>query len=582
MVNIKDFDVQIERVDDIPVIFGLLQKMGIQATIDQVITPHGNWQGLSPGWVITIWLIHILTEHSHQMDGVRDWVAGRLHLLRRLTGQEVTVLDFTDDRLALCLRYLSDQQSWALLEAGLGRHLIRVYDLKQELPCPWLIRFDATVGSVAHDPEQHTLFKVGKAKNGLYETQFKMMLASLDPLGLPLAVDVVPGDRADDPLYIPSYHRIKAILPGQGLLAVGDSKMSALLIRAVIASNQDHYLTPLAYLKDEPQLLDEVLGGWQDREAEMELIFLAEDIPADGSTPDPTLAIARGFEVARPRTALVAGETVTWTERLLVVCSFSYAHSMRQGLQRRLDKAQKALCALTPPRQQGKRQIKDEASLLSAIESVEKQYRVQGLFTYQYHQQVEERQVRGYKGNPARTERKVRYQLTVTRNEDAIAMAEFKAGWRIYATNAPQAELSLSQAVWAYRDQYLAENIFRRLQGKILSITPVYVQRDDHAQGLFHLLTIAARLLALGDFTAKASLARDKTELTGVYAGNPKRGTATPTTERMLRAFDNIHLVVMTVEEQTAYQISPLSEVQDRILSLLELPNSLYTALQTV
>ena len=394
-------------------------------------------------------------------------------------------------------------------------------------------------------------------------------------------MNVVPGDRADDPLYIPSYQRIKAIIPGQGLLAVGDSKMSALLTRAVIASNQDYYLTPLAYLKDEPELLDKLLSAWSGREAEMELIFLSEDLPADGSDPAPELAIARGFEVSRSGTAVVAGQRVSWTERLLLVCSFSYAHSMQQALQRRLDKAQKALCALTPPRQQGKRQIEDEASLWSAIESVEKQYRVQGLFSYQYHQEVKERQVRGYKGKPARIERQVRYQLTVTRNEEAIGRAEFKAGWRIYATNAPQAELPLPQAVWAYRDQYLAENIFRRLQGKILSITPVYVQRDDHAQGLFHLLTIAARLLALGDFTAKESLARDKEELTGIYPGNPKRGTATPTTERMLRAFDNIHLIVMTVEEQIAYQLTPLSKVQERILSLLELPNSLYTTLQT-
>ncbi|HMR63195.1 MAG TPA: transposase [Anaerolineae bacterium] len=132
---------------------------------------------------------------------------------------------------------------------------------------------------------------------------------------------------------------------------------------------------------------------------------------------------------------------------------------------------------------------------------------MQGLFSYQYHPEVEERQVRGYQGKPARLEPKVRYQLTVTRKAEAIDMAEFKAGWRIYATNASQKQLSLAQAVWAYRDQYLVENIFRRLPGKILSITPVYVQRDDHAQGLFHLLTIAARLLALGDYTAKAALA---------------------------------------------------------------------------
>lgn len=73
--------------------------------------------------------------------------------------------------------------------------------------------------------------------------------------------------------------------------------------------------------------------------------------------------------------------------------------------------------------------------------------------------------------------------------------------------------------------KYLAENIFRRLQGKLLSITPVYVQRDDHAQGLFHLLTIAARVLALGDYTAKEALAQEKEELTGIYAGNPQRGS---------------------------------------------------------
>ena len=373
MVNIKDFNIQIERVDDIPVIFGLLHKMHIQATVDLIIKPHGNWQGLSLGWVVTIWLIHILTEHSHQMGCVRDWVATHLHTLQELTGQKITVLDFTDDRLALCLRYLSVQQSWGRLEEGLGRHLIRVYDLKRKLSSPWLIRLDATVGTVSHEPAQHTLFKVGKAKNGLYETQFKMMIASLDPLGLPLAVDVVPGDRADDPLYVPSYQRIKAVVSGQGLLVVGDSKMSALKSRAVIVANQDDYLTPLAYLKDEPELLDELLRGWWGREAELELIFLSEDIPADGSDPDPKLAIARGFEVSRSRTAVVAGESVTWTERLLVVCSFSYAHSMQQGLQRRLAKAHQALCALTPPRQQGKRQIKDEASLLSAIERIEKQ-----------------------------------------------------------------------------------------------------------------------------------------------------------------------------------------------------------------
>jgi len=580
MVDINNIDTQIENVDQLPVIYGLLQKMKTQATIDKAIQPHGNWQGLSIGWVITIWLMHILTQHTHRMDCVQEWVGNHLVVLRKLTGQSVTALDFTDDRLASCLRYLSPTERWSQLENRLTRGVIQVYRLKQKLPSRWLMRLDATVGSVGHDAHKHTLFQVGKAKNGLYATLFKMMVASLDPLGIPVAVDVVPGNRADDPLYVPVYRRIKEIIPEQGLLVVGDSKMSALATRAAIVSGNDHYLTPLAHLKDEPDLLSDLLAEWSDREDEMEMIFLEADLSADGQMPDESLAIARGFETSREHTFVMDEEDMTWTERLLVVRSFSYMESMIAGLHRRLDKAEKALRTLTPARSRGKHQIKDEASLLSSIERIEKQYRVQGLFTYQYQQEVSQRQIRKYRDKPDRTERKVRFQLTVSRQEAAIAAAEFQMGWRIYATNAPQTDLAVDQAVWAYRGQYLAENIFRRLQGKLLSITPVYVQRDDHAQGLFHLLTIAARLLALGDYSAKEALAQEKAELTGIFPGNPQRGTATPTTERMLQAFDNIHLLVMRLEPQVRYQLTPLSPVQERILALLGLPTTLYTDLQ--
>lgn len=580
MVDINNIDTQIENVDQLPIIYGLLQKMNVQATIDSVIQTHGNWQGLSVGWVITVWLMHILTQHTHRMDCVQVWVEKHFVVLQKLTQQKVTVLDFTDDRLALCLRYLSPADSWSRLETELTRGVIQVYELKKKLPERWLMRLDATVGSVGHDAAKHTLFQVGKAKNGLYETLFKMMVASLDPLGLPVAVDVVPGNRADDPLYVPVYQRIKEMLPEQGLLVVGDSKMSAWGTRAAIVHCGDHYLTPLAHLKDEPELLSNLLADWSDREEEMRFIFLEEALPADGEIPDESLAIARGFEADRERTFVIDGEEISWTERLLVVRSFSYMESMIAGLSRRLDKAEKALRDLTPIRSRGKRQIKDEASLVSAIARIEKQYRVQGLFTYESQQEVSERQVRGYKGKPARTERKVRFQLTVSRQQEAIAVAEFQMGWRIYATNASPIDLSLSQSVWAYRGQYLAENIFRRLQGKLLSITPVYVQRDDHAQGLFHLLTIATRLLALGDYTAREALAQDNDVLTGIYPGNPKRGTTTPTTERMLQAFDNIHLLIMRSGSEVRYQLTSLSVVQERILALLDLPTKLYTDLQ--
>jgi len=236
MMSIPNKQMDTERVDALPVIYGLLQKMDIQANIDNAITPHGHWQGLSPGWVVTIWLMHILSADSHCMVPVQEWVKKRLTVLQRLTGQPVQELDFTDDRLAMCLRDLQPRENWTQIEAGIGRTTIRVFQLEENNT----IRFDGSNGTVYHNPAKHSLFKVGKAKNGLFETQFKIMLGSLDPFGFPLVADVVPGNRADDPLYVPCYRRVKEMLNRDGLLAVGDSKMSALATRAVIAANRDY------------------------------------------------------------------------------------------------------------------------------------------------------------------------------------------------------------------------------------------------------------------------------------------------------------------------------------------------------
>jgi transposase len=576
-IDIEGLKTEIERVDSIPLIYGLLEQMGVQTVVDSVVQPNGNWQGLSPGWVITTWLLYMLSEKDHRMEPVQSWTRSHMTLLRRLTGQAIEELDMTDDRLGLCLFYLHERATWTSIEEGLGTRTIRIYGLPVER-----LRLDATLGTVNHDPSQHTLFKVGKAKNGLYETQFKLMLACLDSLGLPLVCDVEPGNRADDPLYIPSYRRAKAILGQEGLLIVGDSKMSALSTLATMVAGRDHYLTPLTEQQEETVQLAELIAPWQGREEQATRVYLPEDMPSDGTMPDPTLAIAHGFESERERSAQVGGEQITWTERLVLVRSYGYVETMQAGLHRRLGKAEAALRNLTPPRQRGKRQIKDEASLLSSIERVEKKYCVQGFFELSYEREVEKRCVRGYQGKPDRIEEKVRYQLTVARKEEAIAAAEFRAGWRIYATNRPAEQLSLADVVLAYRDQIIAENVFRRLQGKFLSITPLYVQRDDHAKGIIHLLTIAARVLALGDYLAKRALAEEKSELTGIYTGNLKRGTPRPTTERMLQAFENINLLIFPVQPQPLCYLTELSAVQERILTLLGLPFLLYTDLQTI
>ncbi|MBK6326348.1 MAG: hypothetical protein IPF56_10460 [Chloroflexi bacterium] len=82
------------------------------------------------GWVVSIWLSHIISVYNHRMDRVQEWAATHQVSLRQLTGQNVTELDFTDDRLAICLRELHKPDQWRRIESLLGNRLLRVYDLR--------------------------------------------------------------------------------------------------------------------------------------------------------------------------------------------------------------------------------------------------------------------------------------------------------------------------------------------------------------------------------------------------------------------------------------------------------------------
>lgn len=153
-------------------------------------------------------------------------------------------------------------------------------------------------------------------------------------------------------------------------------------------------------------------------------------------------------------------------------------------------------------------------------------------------------------------------------------------GWRVYATNHPSESLSLADGVVAYRDEYLMERGFGRFKGFPLSLTPIYLQREDHIKGLIRLLSIALRVLTLLEFQVRRHLADKKQKLSGLYAGNPKRTTNRPTAEQLLSVFKEINRVSVAIDSQVDSQIEQLSPLQQEILTLLEIPVEIYTQLK--
>jgi len=107
-----------------------------------------------------------------------------------------------------------------------------------------------------------------------------------------------------------------------------------------------------------------------------------------------------------------------------------------RGLARRLERAEQALRALTPPPTRGQLQWDDPEGLQAEVQAILKQRRVEELLEVNYIREVQRRPIRKYRDRPARTEGRVRYVIQVKRNPATIREVCRLMSWRLYATTA--------------------------------------------------------------------------------------------------------------------------------------------------
>ncbi len=177
-----------EQVNSLPLLLGIMDDMGIRDVIDAHVTPHGNWDGARVGTVLSIWLSHILQERDHRLVTVSTdarFCVSSYHVQTINTLLAITLrdTDCTDDRLATLLTMLGDPTTQAALDAALLQRWVRIYALPTAT-----VRLDSTSVSVYHDDvADDSLLQHGYSKDHRPDLrQFKIMLATLDPLGLPI------------------------------------------------------------------------------------------------------------------------------------------------------------------------------------------------------------------------------------------------------------------------------------------------------------------------------------------------------------------------------------------------------------
>ena len=566
------------RLDEIPLLHHQIEEIGIKKAIDEVITRHGNWSGISIGRITEFWLCYILSESDHRLHNVEDWSESRLDLLRLLSGdRSIVSLDFTDDKLGLLLEKLGDSDNWGQIEEKITSNCLSVYRFNEvgELAT---FRLDAAPMQSYGKVEEGGILQYGYHKQHANLPQFKVKLCTLDNelthFAYPVTHLTVSGNTSDDELYIPIMKQSKRVLSGivgyeKGNLYVGDSKFGSIGNRGYVVGGEDYYLMPLSLV----QL------SQKERENLIKKSNTSSYLKVLRKKGEEDVEIAHGFEVKEDLEYVIEGKTLKWTERRLFVNGTAYAVSQQKSFDNRLAKGIEQLSDL-PTRKQGKVNLVSIEEYQLAINRILKDNDLEGFLTATVQCTQSKKEIRAYGSKPARTEITNTFSIQISKDELAIENHKSLLGWQVYATNAPKELLSFEKCVLKYRHQSNIENSFDDLRNKVAHLVPIYLQKDERIKGLVNLLLLALKVCAVLEYRIAEALCKNDEQLHHIYEGNPKRGTKRPSAKRICKAFHGISIALIFANYKLQLAImTDFEPVQLKILKLLDMDKAIYTKL---
>src|SRR3982751_411565 len=113
-----------ERIDDVPLLLGMMRRMQIAETLGQ----HHLHQGLSNGNLALGWIAYILSESDHRKSAVQNWATRIPHTLESFFATPLRAHEFSDDRLGILLKNLA-AADWDDIESELFYSCFDVYEL---------------------------------------------------------------------------------------------------------------------------------------------------------------------------------------------------------------------------------------------------------------------------------------------------------------------------------------------------------------------------------------------------------------------------------------------------------------------
>ena len=557
------FALRSERLGPLPLIKHFLQRIGLEALLDQYVLTHDRRRAVTHAQALGVLLRSIIVEREpiyRQQETAVAFAPELFGLAAAPMGQ------LGDDRIGRALDRLFDADRAALLtEVVLAvgqKFALRFDELHNDsTSVSFCGQYRGASGHLIRGRSAPAILYGHSKAHRPDLKQLRLILTTEAEGGVPVQFRVADGNTNDSITHIETWNALRAVAGRADFLYVADSKLCSHDNMDYIDRAGGRFVTVLPRSRKE----DAEFRQWmQTHTPPWELICDRPNPRARNGPRD------RGYLYKAP---LPSAEV--WP----VVWVFSSLLKLRQEARRRrnIAAATEALGTLRARLLKARARLRGAAQIDLGIAQILEHYHVGRYLKVRRTVREEHtfKQTRRGRPGPDTAYRKItrrRYDIDWTLEEAAVDYDKKSDG--MYPLISNDRHLSPAQILTAHKGQPTIEKRFEQIK-TVHEIAPVFLKNEGRIEALFTLYFLALLVQALIEREPRLAMKRAHIEELPIYP--EQRPCRRPTTEQIPRLFSLAQRHTLLSDGRAVQLFHPkLTDLQRQVLSLLGVPHQAY------
>jgi len=502
-------------------------------------------------------LIHNILTTPMAMYELGDWLAPLDEQSVGLDASAALGFYLDDDRMGRALERLCKGRHKDVF-FHLALRAIKVF----ELDCSQIHQDTTSVTFSGKYSGSSLPHRITHGHNKDHRPDLKQLVLGLSATAdgfVPLTHQVYDGNQADDQVHMEAHRRLRKLLERADFIYVADCKLASSENLRRLAACGGRFVSTMPRTWSEDKAFRKSV---QRGQAHWELLLTRKNSRKPDSKVDKYY-IAKGAYQAKGY-------------RLLWIRSTQKEEQDAEVREQRIEKAVESLRSIQA--RLNTYTLKTSRSIERAITAVLREHQVHRFIGYQIKgTRVYERHYKG-RGRPKPGEKgrltwKLVFSLSFDVDEIAIAEEATTDGIFPVITNLENGDYDDKRVLEIYKYQPFLEKRHSQLK-TYQEITPVFLKKNERVIGYLHMHVMALMVATLMERKLRKAMKSNEIESLPIYPEN--RPCPYPTTFDIVRVFRGVERYEVIEGDRVTVFPAKLNPLQRQLLSLLEVPESLY------